>query len=142
VSDSSRWVRYVSIAGVHRLITELSLHRNTAVQIRDVTVHDAPLEFQGRAKPHPDTGTFTAPFSGEEALCSQLWMETLGRHRTDADGLEVGNQREPETYRNTEAVHRLAASDEIRCPFVVEGGGARVVVDPTEADFDITGHMG
>jgi hypothetical protein len=132
----------LSIAGVRRLITALSIHRNTAVPIRDVTVHDAPLEFQGRTEPHPDTGTFTAPFSGGEALCSQLCMGTLGRHRTDADGLEVGNQREPETYRNTEAVHRLAETDEIRRSFVIGDGGARVVVDPNEADLDITGHMG
>ena len=156
----------LAVAGVRRLGTAVSIYRTDAVPLQDVPRTDGPVEFEGRARspadedpleapfsgedalctPMPTTssGEFVleAPFSGEDALCCAVWMETEDRHRTDVDGAEVLESKEPETYRNTEQSWLLAESDEFEQPFVVADRGARVAVDPTDADLDITGHMG
>jgi hypothetical protein len=130
------------VAGVRRLGTAVSLSRTDAVSLRDVPRTDGPVEFEGQARSLADEDPLEAPFSGEDALCCAVWMETGDRHRTDVDGAEVLESKEPETYRNTEQSWLLAESDEFEQPFVVADGGARVAVDPTDADLDITGHMG
>jgi hypothetical protein len=130
------------VAGVRRLGTAVSLSRTDAVSLRDVPRTDGPVEFEGQARSLADEDPLEAPFSGEDALCCAVWMETEDRHRTDVDGAEVLESKEPETYRNTEQSWLLAESDEFEQPFVVADGGARVAVDPADADLDITGHMG
>lgn len=131
------------IAGTRRLFTAVSLYRSDAVPLRNVTTEEGTVEFEGQVAPSVEEGTFEAPFSGEETVCCQVWMQTKDRHRTDIEGLEIGTQQmEPETYENTESALQLAESGEIRRSFGVEDGGARVAVDPDGADLDITEHMG
>ena len=131
----------LAVAGVRRLGTAVSLYRTDAVPLRNVPETDVPVEFEGRAQSPADEPLLEAPFSGDDALCCEVWMETESRHRTDVDGLEVGDAKEPETYRNTEQSQQLAETDGFRRPFIVTDGGARVAVDPANADLDITGHM-
>jgi len=69
-------------------------------------------------------------------------MEVKGRHRTDTEGMEVAPSKKPEKYRNTDQSWRLAETGAIRRAFDVRDGGARVTVDPTDADLELTGHMG
>lgn len=129
------------LAGIRRLLTAISLHRSHTVPVRDIPTEEGIVEFEGRVEPSIEEETFEAPFSGEEAVCCQVWMQTTDRHRTDT--VQVGtHQMEPENYENTESALQLAETGEIRRSFVVTDGGARVVVDPDEADLDITGHMG
>jgi hypothetical protein len=132
----------LAVAGVRRLGTAVSLYRTDAVPLRDVPRIDGPVEFEGQARSPADEAPMEAPFSGKDALCCEVWMETEDRHRTDVEGLEVGDTKEPETYRNTEQSWLLAETDRFRRPFVVADGGTRVAVDPANADLDITGHMG
>lgn len=132
----------LTIAGVRRLLTAVSLSRSEAVPVRTVPKSESPVEFDGRSEPRADEGALEAPFSGEESLCCQVWMETASRHRTDTEGLEVGDSKEPADYQNTEQSWLLAERDEFRRSFVVADGGARVVVDPEGADLQLTGHMG
>lgn len=130
------------ISGVRRLVTAVSLYRNEAIPVRNVAKSEDPVEFDGRAEPRADDGAFEAPFSGEPALCCEVWLETQSQHRTDAEGLELLGPDEPATQRNTRNTWLLAERDEIRRPFVVEEGGSRVELDPAGASLDITGHMG
>jgi hypothetical protein len=132
----------LAVAGVRRLGTAVSLSRTDAVSLRDVPRTDGTVEFEGQARSLADEDPLEAPLSGEDALCCAVWMETGDRHRTDVDGAEVLESKEPETYRNTEQSWLLAESDEFEQPFIVADGGARVAVDPANADLDITGHMG
>lgn len=131
------------LAGIRRLLTAISLHRSHTVPGRDIATEEGTVEFEGRVEPSIEEEAFEAPFSGEETVCCQVWMQTTDRHRTDTEGLQVGtHQMEPEDYENTESALQLAETGEIRRSFVVTDGGARVVVDPDEADLDITDHMG
>lgn len=130
------------VAGIRRLFTAVSVYRNEAIPVRRVAKSEGIVEFDGRVEPLAGEGTFEAPFSGEEALCCEVWMETKRRHRTDTEGLEIGNSKKPDNYRNTESSWLLAETDDIRRPFAVVEGGTRVTVDPDGAALDITGHMG
>jgi hypothetical protein len=132
----------LAFAGVRRLFTAISLYRNDAVPIRNVAGSDAPVEFEGRAESRADEDAFEAPFSGEPALCCEVWMETADQYRTDADGTELLGPEGPERQRHTRQSWLLAESDDARRPFVVRDGGARAVVDPAEATLDIADHMG
>lgn len=127
--------------GVRRLGTAISVWRTEAIPVRDVAQTDGTVEFDGRAEP-PGEGAFAAPFSGEDALCCNVWMETNGEYRTDADGVEVLGPQEVKRQRNTRTSWRLAQSDDVRRPFVVAEDGHRVRVDPVDATLDIMGHMG
>lgn len=133
---------FLVIAGLRRLLTAVSLHRNEATLVRNVAGSEGPVEFDGRAEPRAEDGALEAPFSGETALCCEVWMKTKSRHRTDADGVEPLGPESPEKQRNTDQSWLLAESGAFRRPFVVQDGGTRVEVDPEEADLDITGHMG
>lgn len=130
------------VAGVRRLFTAVAVHRSEAVPVRRVPQSGGVVEFDGRAEPLAGEDAFQAPFSGEEALCCAVWMETKDRHRTDTEGLEVGNSKEPANYRNTESAWMLVDSDDARRPFAVAEGGARVAVDPEGADLDVADHAG
>ncbi len=130
------------VAGTRRLITAVSVHRNEAIPVRYVAKSEGLVEFDGQAAPLSEYGMFEAPFSGTDALCCEVWMQAKNRHRTDTEGLEVGDSREPENYRNTAQSWLLAETADIRYPFAVVEGGTRVAVDPDGADLDITGHMG
>lgn len=132
----------LAVAGVRRLGTAISIHRSDAVPLREVPACDGHVEFDGRAEPNPGEEPLEAPFSGEAALCCAVWMGTDDRYRTDAEGLEVGDANEPETYRNTEQSWQLTETDELRRPFVVTDGVGRVSVDPAGAKLDLAGHMG
>jgi hypothetical protein len=126
------------VAGVRRLGTAVSLYRTNAVPLRDVPRTDGPIEFEGQARSLADKAPpLEAPFSGEDALCCAVWIETGNRHRTDVEEVEVGDTKKPETYRNTEQSWLLAESDKFEQPFVVADGGARVAVNPANADLDI-----
>lgn len=132
----------LAVAGVRRGFTAASLYRNEAVPLRRVGKHDGPVEFDGQVElPAGDEG-IDAPFSGEPAVCYEVWMQTRTRHHTDVDGAEVLESKEPKRMSNTETAWQLAETDEFRRPFVVRDGGARARVDPTGADLDITGNMG
>jgi hypothetical protein len=130
------------VSGVNRGVTALTLYRNAATPVRKVAQTDGPVEFDGIAEPSADTGGFAAPFSGNDALCYQVWMETRDEYRTDADGVEPLGPEKPEKQDNTRSSSLLAETGELRRPFVVRDGGARVEVDPTDATLNITGHMG
>ena len=132
----------LAAAGVRRLGTAVSVYRTDAVPLREIPKTDGSVEFEGRTRSPADEPSLEAPFSGEDVLYCKVWMETEDRHRTDVDGAEVLESKKPETYRNTEQSWLLAESDEFGRPLVVVDGGARVAVDPDEADLDITGHMG
>ncbi|QLG48824.1 hypothetical protein [Natrinema halophilum] len=130
------------IAGFRRLTTAISVYQSDAIPLRRISTTDGPVEFQGRAEPLVDEGAVEAPFSGEEALYCEVWMETEGQHRTDAEGLDVGGVQKPERQRNTRQTWLLAEHDEIKRSFAVEDGGTRVELDPVGGEFDVTGHMG
>jgi hypothetical protein len=131
------------VAGVESLVTAVSLHRNDAVPVRAVTKADPPVEFDGTAEARTDDGAFAAPFSGEEALYCDVWIEAKSRHRTDVDGVAVLGGEGPRRPTNTDTSWGLVETADIERRFVVREGGARVVVDPTNADFDVDdGHTG
>jgi len=131
------------VAGVKSLFTAVSLHRNDVLPVREVPKADPPVEFDGTAEATTDDGAFEAPFSGEESLYCDVWMEAKSRHRTDVDGVEVLGGEEPRRPSNTEPSWGLVERDDVRRRFVVREGGGRVVVDPTDADFEVDdGHMG
>jgi hypothetical protein len=132
----------LAVSGVRRGVTAVSLYRNEAVPVRSVGKRDDPVEFDGRVElPAEDDGV-DAPFSGEPAVCCEVWMQTRTRHRTDVEGVEILESKEPKRRSNTETAWQLAETDGFRRPFVVRDGGARVAVDPADAALDITGHMG
>lgn len=129
------------LAGLGKLRTGLSLYRTDTTPLREVPQADGPVEFDGAAVASAEAGAFTAPFSGEEALLCQLWVEKASTHYTDdEEGLDVDVSNSP-VDGTPETTWGLAETDEIRREFVVSDGG-RVAVDPTDADLDITGHMG
>jgi len=129
--------------GLRRLRTALSLYRNDAVPVREVPRSDGAVEFDGRAEPPADEGALAAPFSGEPALCCEVWMEKKSiRPDTDEEGLKIYSSEDHVRMDDYEVTWGLAESDEIRRPFAVDEGGARVIVDPEGATLDITGHMG
>lgn len=130
------------LAGMRSLVTAVSVYQSNAVPVRKVPQSDGSVEFDGQAAATEEQGAFTAPFSGEDALCCKIWMEVQSRYRTDAESLEVGGTQGPKKYKNTDQSWGLAESDEIKRPFAVQEGGGRVAVDPAAADLDITGHMG
>ncbi|WP_135821184.1 hypothetical protein [Halostella litorea] len=132
----------LAVAGVRRGLTAASLYRNEATPVRRIGQQDGPVEFDGRVELPADDEGVDAPFSGEPAVCYTAWLRTRTRHRTDVEGAEVLESKEPKRMSNTEAAWQLAETDGFRRPFVVRDGGARVRVDPTGADLDITGHMG
>lgn len=129
------------LAGLGKLRTGLSLYRTDTTPLREVPQADGPVEFDGAAVASAEAGAFTAPFSGEEARLCQLWVEKASTHYTDdEEGLDVDVSNSP-VDGTPETTWGLAETDEIRREFVVSDGG-RVAVDPTDADLDITGHMG
>ncbi|WP_135822744.1 hypothetical protein [Halostella litorea] len=129
--------------GVRKLLSGIALYRNDAIPVRQVAKSDGAVEFDGRAEPRADEGAFEAPFSGEPALCCEVWMEMKSRYPdSDEEGVKIYTSEEQMTLDDTETVWGLAESDGIRRPFAVDESGARVVVDPADADLDITGHMG
>ncbi|WP_121821293.1 hypothetical protein [Halostella salina] len=129
--------------GLRQLRSGLSLYRNDAVSVRDVAGSEGTVEFDGRAEPRADEDAFAAPFSGEPALCCEVWMEKKSiRPDRDEEGMKVYSSEEHMRMDDHEVTWGLAESDEIRRPFTVGEGGARVMVDPEGATLDITGHMG
>lgn len=129
------------VAGLGKLRTGLSVYRTDTTVLREISQADGPVEFDGTAVAPADGGAFTAPFSGEDALLCQLWVEKASTHYTDdEEELDVDISNSP-VDGDAETTWGLAETDEIRREFVVSDGG-RVAVDPTDADLDITGHMG
>lgn len=127
--------------GLGKLRTGLSLYRTDTTPLREIPQADGPVEFDGTAVALADKGAFVAPFSGEEALLCQIWVEKASTHYTDdEEGLDVNVSNSP-VDGDPETTWGLAQTAEIRREFVVSDGG-RVAVDPTDADLDITGHMG
>ena len=81
------------LAGTRRLLTAILLYRSGTVSLRNIATEDGTVEFEGRVEPSNEEETFEAPFSGEETVCCQMWMQTTDRHRTDTEGLQVGSTR-------------------------------------------------
>lgn len=135
---------FLVVAGVRRLGTAVSMYRSTTTPVREIPQSDDPVEFGGTAEPPTDDETIDAPFSGEPAFCCTVWMETEDLQRTDIEGAEVLESKEPATRSDPETRTNwlLSERDGFRQPFVVRDGGGRVAVDPAGADLDITGHMG
>ncbi len=129
------------VAGLGKLRIGLSLSRTDTTPLREIPQADGPVEFDGTAVSRADEEPFVAPFSGEEALLCQIWVEKASTHYTDdEEGLDVDVSNSP-VDGSPETTWGLAETDDIRREFVVSDGG-RVAVDPTDADLDITGHMG
>jgi len=129
------------VAGVRRFFWGLSLYHNDARAVREIPQTEGAVEFDGQALPPGDGDSFEAPFSGEEAVLCQIWMEKMSRFSEDGEA-EIYFDEDHRSPADTEKRWGLVESDEIRQPFAVADGGARVVVDPEEANLDITGHMG
>lgn len=129
------------LAGTRQLVTALSLYRGETAPLRDVATGEGTVEFEGQVQPPADEGSFAAPFSGTDALCCQVWMETEQRVN-EMDEVEFGDARNPEDDDHVDASWQLAETADLRQSFVVTDGGTRVAVDPAGADLDITGHMG
>jgi hypothetical protein len=132
------------VKGIRKLRSGVGLYRNRTTPLPKIPQTEDPVEFDGRAAPTTDEGAFEAPFSGTEALCCQFWMEKASRHKVDDedDGVDINLGGEHQSVGDTEVTWGLANTDEVRREFAVTDGGNRVVVDPTDADFDMTGHMG
>jgi hypothetical protein len=129
------------VAGLGKLRSGLSLYRTDTTPLREIPQTAGPVEFDGTAAGPADEGAFDAPFSGEEALLCQIWVEKASTQYTDdEEGLDVDVSNSP-VDGSAETTWGLAETGEIRQQFVVSDGG-RVAVDPTDADLDITGHMG
>lgn len=129
------------VAGIRRFFWGLSLYRNAAQPVRDVPQTEGAVEFDGQVVGAADGEAFEAPFSGEKAFLCQIWMEKMSRFSDDGEA-EIYFDEDHRSTADTEKRWGLAESDEIRQPFAVADGGARVVVKPGEANLDITGHMG
>lgn len=129
------------VAGVRRFFWGISLYRNAAMAVREVPQAEGAVEFDGQVVGPADGEAFEAPFSGEEAFVCQIWMEKMSRFSDDGEA-EIYFDEDHRNPADTEKRWGLAESDEIRQPFAVADGGARVVVEPEEANLDITGHMG
>ncbi|MFT4947488.1 MAG: hypothetical protein ACI8TL_001732 [Natronomonas sp.] len=128
-------------AGSRRFFWALSLYRNDAKSVREIAQSEGAVEFDGQVVAPSDSDAFEAPFSGEKAFLCQIWMEKLSRF-SEGGETEIYFDEDHRNPADTEKQWGLADTDEIRQPFAVADGGARVVVDPDEADLDITGHMG
>lgn len=132
------------VAGVRRLFWAVSLYRADAIPVREVARSEGIVEFDGRVVAAEDDDAFAAPFSGEDAVVCQIWVEKMSRYSDDDDDeqLEVHFDEDHRNPSDTTKRWGLADTGEIRRPFAVADGGSRVVVDPTDANLDITGHMG
>jgi hypothetical protein len=134
------------LAGVKQLFTAVSLSRNEAVSVREVTNATGLVEFDGRAEAPADEGAFEAPFSGEEALYCEIWMKAKSDNRTGAGTNEIhlgdSTAHGPDSMEHGNASWGLAETGDVRQPFVVEENGTRVTVDPGGASVDLPGHMG
>lgn len=133
----------LSVAGIRRLFTGVSLYRSAALPLREIPQSEGAIEFDGQVAAPAETGAFEAPFSGEEAVICQIWVEKMSRVPADdgEEGVDVTLDRE-HSVEQTEKRWGLADTGEIRQSLAVTDGGARVVVDPTDADLDLAGHMG
>jgi hypothetical protein len=129
------------VAGIRRLFWALSLYRNDAMAVREVAQSEGAVEFDGQVVTPSADDAFEAPFSGEEAVLCQIWMEKMSRFSEDGES-EIHLDEDYRDPADTEKRWGLADTGEIRQPFAVADGGARVVVDPEDANLDITGHMG
>lgn len=132
---------WLLVAGIRRLFSGISLYRNAAVPVREVAQSKGAVEFDGQVAAPADDGAFEAPFSGKEAVVCQIWVEKMSRF-SDDEAAEIYFSEDQRPVEDTEKRWGLADSGEIRQPFAVTEGGARVIVDPTEADLDFAGHMG
>jgi len=129
------------VAGIRRLFWAQSLYRTDAIPAREVPQSSGAVEFDGTVLPAGDGEGFEAPFSGEQAVLCQIWMEKMSRFAEDGEA-EIYFDKDHRSPMDTEKRWGLADTDEIRQPFAVSEGGARVVVEPDDADLDITEHMG
>lgn len=129
--------------GVRKLRSGVALSRNQTTPLREIPQSEGPVEFDGQVASTADHDAFDAPFSGEPAVCCQFWLEKASRRPAtdDEEGLQIETSGEYQVEQ-TEVTWGLADTAEVRRSFVVTDGGVRVVVDPAEADLDVTGHMG
>lgn len=131
------------VAGVRRFFWATSLYRTDAIPVREVARSEGVVEFNGRVVAAEDGDAFVAPFSGEDAVLCQIWMEKMSRYSDDDDEqMEIHFDEDHRNPSDTKKHWGLAVTGEIRQPFMIADGGSRVVVDPTDANLDITGHMG